>query len=202
MDQLGCPLCGEHHELTFHSFPPRWSIERDGERQRIRAGTILCKASRRAGRPYTKRILPEHLIWRSPFWSTVLVQLLEKKQDGDKGFTDRACDALGCIDPRTARKHIKAIRAAVNAKLPLLAALLATAPTIAEGPAFPPGMNAFAILCLLWDRYIAVIRDRCGSYVAHLFKAVLWLGSGIESWRIFNRSCIPIPDRPEYTAAS
>ena len=196
MSQFGCPLCGEYHQIIFHSFPLRWTAGRDGTRNRIRVATLICPALRGTGMPYTKRILPEHLIWRSPLWSTVLVHLLEQGRDGEPGFTDKACDALCCLDPRTARKHIRGVRAAVTAKLPILAEQIARAPGPPEGQTFPPGANAFAILRLLWDRFLTVIRERSGSYVAHLFKAALWLGSGIESWRIFNRPCIPLPDRP------
>ncbi len=196
MSQLGCPLCGEDHELTFHSFLLRWSVDRDGTRSHCRVATLICPAARRMGKPYTKRILPEHLIWRSPFWSTVLVQLLEQGREGERGFIDRACDALGCIDPRTARKHILSIRASVAATLPILADQVAGAPDPPEGQVFPPSASAFTILRRLWDRFLAVIQARSGSYVALMLAAVLWLFPGLESWRIFNRSCIPIPDRP------
>jgi hypothetical protein len=194
--QFGCPLCGEYHEITFHSFPLRWSVGRDGTRSHSRVATLICPALRGTGMPYTKRILPEHLIWRSPHWSTVLVLLLEQGREGERGFIDAACDALGCIDPRTARKHILGIRAAVDAKLPILAEQVASAPGLPEGQIFPPGTNAFTILRILWDRFLSVLRARYGSYVALIFKAFLWLGPGLETWRIFNRSCIPLPDRP------
>src|SRR4030042_657851 len=105
--RFGCPLCGDRHELEFHSYPLRRSIGSDGERSRSHVVTIICRASQGTGRQYTKRILPEHLIPRSPFWSERLVQLLERGRDAYSGFIEAACEALGCVDPRTARKHIR-----------------------------------------------------------------------------------------------
>ena len=124
------------------------------------------------------------------------MKLLEEERDRDPGFTDAACDALGCIDPRTARKHIRAFRAAAGAKLPALAELLTVAPGQSEGPSFPPDTKPFVILCLLWDRFLKAAQERSGFFVAASLGPLLWLGPGFESWRFFNRSCIPISGPP------
>jgi len=158
-------------------------------RLHIRVVTILCRALRGTGRPYTKRVLPEHLIPRSPLLSAKLVELLER---GTKpGLTEDACEALGCIDPRTARKHIRTLCAAVDAKLPILAELSASAPDPA--PAFPPGTNPFVILALLWDRFLTTAQGLSGSTVSEALRPLLWIGPGLHTFRLFNRSCIPIP---------
>jgi len=124
------------------------------------------------------------------------MKLLEEERERESGFTEKACEALGCIDPRTARKHISALRAATNAKLPLLAELLASAPTPSDSPAFPPGTNPFVILCILWDRFLKTAQELSGSLAAASLEPLLWLGPGFESFRHFNRSCIPIPASP------
>lgn len=186
----GCPLCGNYHELEFHSYPQRWSSGSDGVRRRIRVVAILCRVVRGTGQPYTRRVLPEHLIPRSPLWSEKLVELLEGVVGA--GSTEAACATLGCIDPRTARKHIRALGDAVDAKLPILAELNASAP--GSPPAFPPGTNAFVILGLLWDRFLKTAQGLSGSQIAESLRPLLWLGPGLQSFRLFNRSCIPIPD--------
>jgi hypothetical protein len=140
--------------------------------------------------------LPEHLIPRSPFWSERLVKLLGVDRDNSSRLTDAACEALGCIDPRTARKHLRHVCAACNAKLPILAALLASAPDQAEGPAFSPGTNPFVILCMLWKRFLSAVRGLSGSLAAASFAPFLWLGPGFETWQQFNRSCIPVAEAP------
>ena len=161
-------------------------------RLQINVVTILCRALIGTGRQWTKRILPEHLIPRSPLWSEKLVELLEGQQDAGREFTDAACDALGCIDPRTARKHIHALRTAAAAKLPALAELSAAAPGTAGGPDFLPGTNPFVILDLLWDKFFKTAQERSGSLIALSLRPLLWLGPGFESFGIFHRSCIPI----------
>ncbi len=161
-----------------------------------RVATIICRASQVTGRPYTKRMLPEHLIPRSPFSSEGLLNLLEEGRDGYPGFTDAVCQALSCLDPRTARKHIRFVRAAVKAKLPVLSELLASAPAPCEGQSFAPGSNPSQILCLLWDTFLRSAQRISGSLVALCLRPLLWLGPGLESWRRFNRSCIPSAQPP------
>lgn len=124
------------------------------------------------------------------------MKLLEEERERDPGFTDMACEALGCIDPRTARKHISALRAAANAKLPILAELLVSTPAPSDSPAFPPGTKPFAVLSLLWNRFLKTAQELSGSLAAASLEPLLWLGPGFESFRHFNRSCIPIPGSP------
>ena len=139
-------------------------------------------------------MLPENLIPRSPLWGMQLVELLEGKQGA--GFTEAACTALGCIDPRTARKHIRALSAAVDAKLPIVAELIASAPIPSESPTFPPGTNLFVILCLLWDQFITGQRELSGFSASAPLRRLLWLGPGFERFSVFNRPCIPSAGLP------
>ena len=163
-------------------------------RRHIRVVAILCRAVRGTGKPYTKRILPEHLIARSPFWSGKLVKLLEGELAAR--CTEAACAALGCVDPRTARKHMQALHAAVDARLPILAELIATAPIQAESPVFSPGTNPFVILKLLWKSFIGSKRELLGSGIAAAIRPLLWIRPGVDEFQLFNRSCIPIPFSP------
>ncbi len=148
-------------------------------RLQINVVTILCRALIGTGRQWTKRILPEHLIPRSPLWSEKLVELLEGQQDADRGLADVACAALGCVDPRTARKHIRALRAAAAAKLPALAELGAAAPGTGGGPDFLPGTNPFVILRLLWDNSSGPPRNAPAH--SSLFRSDRFSGSDLGS---------------------
>ncbi len=196
MDRWGCPLCGEHHELAILSYPWRWSIDSDNVRLRGRVVTLICVALRGTGRQYTKRMLPGHLIWRSPLSSEGLAKLLAENQAGKPGFNNAACAALGCIDPRTARKHISAVLAAVAAKLPILAELLATAPGQSDDKVAVPDQNPFVRLDALWSRFRKVVEGLSGTLVAASLAPLLWLGPGFEHFSIFNRSCVPISGPP------
>jgi len=175
----------------FHSYPRRSFKGSDGERSQSCVATIICKALRGTGRPYTKRVLPEHIVQGSPFSNEKLVKLLEGKKDGATGLIDAACAALGCIDPRTAKRHICIARAAVAAKLVAVTEVIAAYPDTTEGPTFLPGTDPFAILCILWDTFIESETERSGSFIACAIKPLLWLCPGLEAWNIFNRSCIP-----------
>jgi hypothetical protein len=133
-------------------------------------------------------------MWRSPFSSAALVKLLEEGREQHPGFIDAACESLGCIDPRTARKHIKAIGTAVDKKIAVIAELIASTPGSHESPTFPPGTNPFALLGLLWGHFLTIVRNLSGSYVASTLAPVLWLGPGFETFFSFNRPCIPSVD--------
>lgn len=122
------------------------------------------------------------------------MKLFEEGRDRVPGFTHAACEALGCVDQRTARKHVRFVRAACDAKLPALTELLACAPW--EVVSFPPGTGPLAILCLLWDAFLKSARDLSGSLIALSLRPLLWLSPGLESWRCFNRSCIPVAQPP------
>ena len=165
-------------------------------RLRGRVVTLICVALRGTGRQYTKRMLPEHLIWRSPLSSKGLVKLLAEDQKGKPGFNDAACAALGCIDPRTARKHIRAVLAAVASKLPILAELLAVAPGQSDDKLAVPDQNLFVRLDALWSRCRKIAQGLSGSLVAARLTPLLWLGPGFEHYSVFNRSCVPISGPP------
>lgn len=192
----GCPLCGEFHRVKFHSYPSRTCDSPNGERLRQKVVTILCTKEREAGRTYTRRMLPEHIIPRSPLRSDGLVRLLESGRDRGPGFLDEACAALGCVDPRTARKHIRALTDAAQAKLAVIARLDAeTAAPGADSP-FPPDIHLFALLALFWKRFLAAHRTRSGTMAAEALRPLLWLGPGFQGFAVFNRSCIPIAASP------
>lgn len=165
--------------------------DRTGSRKQHRVVTLLCKKSREAGQQFTKRFLPEHLIWRSPFSSDKLIMLL-KHNPTIKGpaFWEQACEALGCIDLRTARKHVDRLECCIHQRSAVLAAL--SAPWSKEsGPAWSPGTSAVEILELLWRFILAKVKELSGTLARMRFKPLLWTAPGIETWAcvFFNQSC-------------
>jgi hypothetical protein len=116
--------------------------------------------------------------------------------EGKPTKNDDACGALGCIDPRTAKKHLRRVRHSIRAKTAALAAALASFAVTSELPAVPPEMNAIAILMLFWDRFLASLTTTLGTLAAHAAIPLLWLGPGFETVRLFNQSCIPIAEPP------
>jgi len=154
---------------------------------------------RGTGQPYTKRMLPEHLIPRSPFFSEGLVKLLQEGRDQYPGFNDAACEALGCIDPRTARRHLHCVRELIVEKTVTLAAILAMS---TGKPVFIPGTNPVAVLQLFWNAFLSSLTATSGTLAANAAKQILWLSPSMESWcrgdtwKYFNRSCIPLAQPP------
>lgn len=193
---LGCPLCGEYHEAEFHSYPWRWTIDCVGVRIRSRIATLICRALRGTGRPYTCRIMPEHQIPRSPFSCERLCRLLEGHRDPGTLALGPVCEALGCIDPRTARKHIAAVVSAVMKKLPILANILAAQPCTPEEPPIPPDTPLPVLLRILWASVLGVVTALGGSSAARAVRPLVWLTIPLSAWQFFNRSCIPIPVPP------
>jgi hypothetical protein len=152
----------------------------------------MCSKLRGSGGRYTTRFLPPYLISRSPFLSKNLNDLVAMEREGQPIRNDDACTALGCVDPRTARKQLLRVRLSIKAKTVALAAALTSFTTTSELPDFPPGTNAIAVLMLFWDRFLASLTASRGTLVAHSALPLLWLGPGFESFLHFNRSCIPI----------
>lgn len=193
---LGCPLCGEHHQAEFHSYPWRWTVDHIGVRIRSRVVTLICRALRGTGRPYTCRIMPEHQIPRSPFSCEQLCRLLESHRDPGTLTLESACEALGCIDPRTARKHIAAVVSAIRENLPILADILAAHACTPEKPPIPPDTPLPVRLRILWASVLSVVTALRGSSASRAVNPLVWLTRPLSAWQFFNRSCIPIPGSP------
>jgi len=74
--------------------------------------------------------------------------------------------------------------------------LIASSPSQSESQAYAPGTNLFAILSLVWKDFLVLEREISGSIAATALRPLLWLGPGLEYFRLFNRSCIPISGSP------
>ena len=184
-ERFDCPLCGDRHEPVFHSYPRRWVVDADGERQSVQVVTVACPRRKRTGRQATIRFLPPYLIPRSPLSCQRLCELLAGEREAIQPSNDAACEALGCVDPRTVRKHLCFVQSAVQAKLQVLAAVWAGAPVgSGEPPEFPPGTNALAILGLFWEAFVNSIAVLFGSHTGQAARALLWLSPGFQAVRV------------------
>jgi hypothetical protein len=66
---------------------------------------VICAQAKDLGRQYTKRLLPDFLI---PFARMRLDAVVEAGRRKESGSTlEECCRILGCIDLRTARKHLE-----------------------------------------------------------------------------------------------
>jgi hypothetical protein len=94
--------------LVILSYPQRkWKSPEDGHDHNIRIICIICGRAREQGKQYTKRILPGFL---KPYCRVRLDLSLEYystnyTHSGTYDLED-ACNFLGCIDIRTARRHL------------------------------------------------------------------------------------------------
>jgi hypothetical protein len=114
-DAYPCLLCGTIHSMVVLSYPGRkWRSPEDGLDHKIRIICIICAIAREQGKQYTKRLLPEFL---RPYCRIRLDLDLEYYTvnyiDSGKYDWEDACAFLGCIDTRTARRHLADIQSNV-----------------------------------------------------------------------------------------
>ena len=176
-------MCGEFHRLHVHGYPHRRYRDREsGENPRIRVVSILCPIAQAAGRPYTRRLLPDFLIPRCVIRLDHLVEAA-REAHSDRSV-EKACRVLGCIDTRTARTHLKRLDQAVAAVAVQLAERRAMAPQLGELPHTSPQTTPLERLQVLYrSESDAVLRS--GDSVLpislrQMLQAVLWKLPGKE----------------------
>lgn len=148
----GCPLCKGFHEICIHSRPDRKVRDPDTETDiTIKVFVIICNQSKKQGKQYTKRIVPDFVKWYARIQFDLIVavymeigsQLTAKK-------LEYACLKLGCIDLRTARKHLRDIDEQIKRNNEQLYTFLAMKPGFASLPTeIVPGESNIAILKML-----------------------------------------------------
>ena len=69
---------------------------------------VICAKAKELGKQYTKRLLPDFLI---PFARMRLDKVVEAGRRKESGSTlEKCCRILGCIDLRTAQKHLERLK--------------------------------------------------------------------------------------------
>ena len=138
-------LCGTVHGLRIHGYVDRHYRDRDsGEDEEIEIIVIRCPLAREDGKQYTRRLLPEFLI---PNCRIRLDHVAEASALGNEDRrTERVCGLLGCIDPRTARRHLRRFEEAADRVALELSAGRAMSPELGDLPSQTPDSSALSRL--------------------------------------------------------
>lgn len=175
-------MCGEIHRLYVHGYPHRCCRDREsGENERIDVVAILCPIAQAAGKPYSKRLLPDFLIPRCVIRLDDLVEAAEEVRPGKD--VEKTCRILGCIDARTARTHLKRLDHAIATAAVQLVERRAMAPELGELPHTTPQTVPLARLeALCRTESEAALRAGAGtsepSSLRQILQAVLWKPCG------------------------
>jgi len=102
---------------------------------------IRCDRARVAGERYLKRLLPEFVIPGCVIRLDAAVKALETADT-----LEDACDIMGCLDERTARRHRDAAAAAIARVCLRLAEEISFVPHLARPPWTPPGTKPTDVL--------------------------------------------------------
>jgi hypothetical protein len=165
----------------MHAYPKRRVRDADWDIQVLSVVTIRCKERQaRKEHPYTMRFLPVNVIPRSPLLLDRLVSLLGRREDcGTAVNLEQVCDALGCIDLRTARKHLRFVKAAAEGLATLTGRLASTLEQCPSVIMVPPGTGPFRTLELVWSRFLMAARSTFGSDMSQRLGHLLWQAPGI-----------------------
>lgn len=161
-------MCGVVHRLHVHGYPIRGYRDREsGENKLIRVVSIRCPVAQAAGKPYTKRLLPEFLIPGCVIRLDYLHQAAELSSVGED--IEQVCGLLGCVDVRTAVVHLRRFEAAVVGVTAKMSEQRAMSPELGDLPEFAPDTSAVERLQRLVDaENRARVREGAGRQPAAL----------------------------------
>lgn len=114
---------------------------------------IRCPEARKQGGQYTKRLLPDFLIPYSPVRLDRVLEAERKRRE--EGASIEACSfIMGCLEPRTVRKHLRLLDEGASAVSLRLSKELAHAPQYSRLPESDPGQCAVSRLYTLHERIL------------------------------------------------
>ena len=132
-----CVLCGQVHKPRFHGYV--WRLVRNNEtftNEPILICIIICFAAKRAGKQYTKRMLPPFV---TPECNISLDNALEMYRAMPNEINyDRASELLGTICAKTIRRHYVMILGFTEVAVSLLGEYLALCAPFTSLPGQPP----------------------------------------------------------------
>lgn len=152
-----------------------------GENIPIVIPVIICSLAREQGTQYTKRVLPAFLIPRCVIRLDHVLEAAELP--AEKRTVNRVCECLGCIDPRTAGKHLSALGEAINRVTLELSHRRSSSPELGDLPPSSPDTSALDSMYTLFGAEQEAL-VRAGSEAAPLatpesfLQAALWKNPG------------------------
>jgi len=175
-----CILCGSIHPFVIHSYPKRKA--RNPETELNDNGLVVsafCAISQSKGQQYTKRFLPDILVPGCVIRLDMTL-IAVKAGIGTPELLEQACIMMGCIDERTAIRHVALATASIQQTNLHLSEVIAHTPETGENPGISPEMSDSETLKALLAAFIlGLVRRGCtGKYPTEL-------GTVHNFWRRF-----------------
>ena len=133
-----CLLCAGMHRLYIHDYVGR--LVRNAathENEEIVVCVIICHVAKRAGKQYTKRILPPFVISECNIDLENVLEMYKAMPDGHIDY-DAASKVLGTVCEKTMRRHYLMAVTFIETAVSLLAEYLALAAPFMPQPGQPP----------------------------------------------------------------
>ena len=140
-----CILCGQVHELRFHGYV--WRLVRSNVTRTNKAiliCIIICYAAKRAGKQYTKRMLPPFVTPECNIALNNAFEMYRTMPDGRIDY-DRASELLGTVCVKTMRRHYLMVVAFTEVAVCLLAEYLALTTPLLPQSGQPPYEDLFML---------------------------------------------------------
>jgi len=159
-----CVLCSGIHRLYIHGYAGR--LVRNAathENEEIVICIIICHIAKRAGRQYTKRMLPPFVTPECNITLENTVRMVEAMPDGRINYSEAAM-LLGTVCEKTIRRHYLMVIAYSETAVSLLAEYLAlTAPFLSQ-PGQPPYEDLFILFASMMQAVCDCEVKRSGKH--------------------------------------
>lgn len=169
-----CPLCGQVHRLYIHGYAGRLIRNADTEEnEEIVICVVICHIAKRAGRQYTKRMLPPFVTPECNITLENACHMFAAMPYGRIDYSDAAL-FLGTVCNDTIRRHYRMIFAFCVTTVTLLAEYLSLQAPFLPLPDTRPEESLFDQLSSLMQGVCTAHFSRSGLYGASP-PAVLYL---------------------------
>lgn len=150
-----CPLCKTNHKFSNHGRVTR--LVRDNntyENVEITIFVLYCAVSKKAGKQYTKRMLPPFVIPECNITLENSWQLVEQFPQKPIDY-DKACQILGTFYEETVKRHYQLITEVILNTINLIISWLAAYPLFGIMPTKHPANSLFSFFNKCFEELIA-----------------------------------------------